>query len=116
MDGKKNMSMEPGQHGWRVEVRKEEILEASQRIHDLYDGVERKNMEGWLERFLIEVYDHPLDVLGFPPRQVAGDPDMMYFPGDVKSRISGVAHVSKAKKLIHVFAILVKTSDSRGKK
>ena len=95
-------------HGWSVGIDPEAIDEAFEEILEKYpDHPAQDDMLGWMQRFLEDVTSRPFDVLGFPPRQVVFDPDMMYFPGDAGVKISGIGHVSKKQKIVRVFKILV---------
>jgi hypothetical protein len=92
---------------WNVDVDPEAIRAAIGQIDHAYSGTSRIDMFGWLERFLENVYDDPHSVLGAPPMQLSSDPDMMVFPGDRHSKISGTAYLFKEKRRIHVFEIHV---------
>ena len=93
---------------WMVQIAGEVIAEAQREIESRYkEKTARKDMEGWLKRFLEDVYQRPLDVLGFPPKRAASNPDLIYFPADPRQKISGLAHASFKKRIIYVYKISV---------
>ncbi len=98
---------------WSVEVVPEAINRAQQVIQDHFTGANLRDMEGWLERFVAEVHDHPLEVLGFPPMAAASDPDLLFFPGDRHHKVSGLAHASRARRVIHVYEILIQLPEPK---
>jgi hypothetical protein len=101
---------------WNVEVAPAALIHAIAQIEGAYSGSARKDMLAWLERFVLALYEDPMSVLGSPPMQVVSDPDMMVFPGDKRVKISGLAHLSKTKRLIHVFEIHVQMPGESGRR
>jgi hypothetical protein len=93
---------------WMVQIAGEVIAKAQREIEIRYkDKIARKDMEGWLKRFLEDVYERPLDVLGFPPKRAASNPDLIYFPADPRHKVSGLAHASFKKRVIYVYKISI---------
>ncbi|MES2201719.1 MAG: hypothetical protein V4498_05665 [candidate division FCPU426 bacterium] len=92
---------------WTVEIEPEAIRRAHALIQAHYAGAGRKDMEAWLARFVGAVHDNPLHVLGYPPLAAVSDPDLLYFPGDRHRKVSGLAHASKIRRVIHVYEIMI---------
>ena len=92
---------------WKVLIAPEAIAQAQKEIEKQYKDIFRKDMEGWLQRFLVEVQVRPLDILGNPPKRSFSNPDLLYFPGDPHSKICGIAHASKHQRTIYVYEIVV---------
>jgi len=96
---------------WLVEIAPGAAEAAQKEIELRFHGVQRRDMEAWLDRFIEAVVGDPLNVLGFPPKKAASDPDLLYFPGDRHRKVSGLARASKKRRLIYVYEIVIQGKD-----
>ena len=104
------MIWRPAQPVPKVEVHPQAILDAQAFIEEHYEGVERKDMEGWLRRFVKEVYEDPFRVLGYPPTSAASDPTLLKYPVQEGVPIGAEAYVQLPDTTIHVHAITPRPS------
>jgi hypothetical protein len=99
------MIWRPTQPAPKVKVHPEAVRDAQTFIEEHYEGVERKDMEAWLRRFVKEVHEDPFRVLGYPPTAAASDPTLLKYPVQEGVPIGAEAYVQMPDTTIHVHAI-----------
>ena len=99
------MSWRPAGPTPPVEVHEAAIRAAQAFLEEHYTGPEKKNMEGWLRRFLVEVHEDPFRVLGYPPMTAASDKTLLVYPLQKDAPIGAEAYVQLPDTRIHVHTI-----------